>query len=146
MLVHNLQIFRNWDCKQLYAAIEVNHSLSWKWLIWLWHGLPINISSFGLPLLLLGGRNLQIGLLFIQLPFRTEVGSSVSETWSMCSVISNSLRLHGLQPARLPYPWNFSGEHTEVGCHFLFQGIFPTLEIQSLSLLHLLHWQADSLL
>ena len=33
-------------------------------------------------------------------------------------------------------------ENTGVGCHFLFQGIFPTQE----SKLHLLHWQADSLL
>ena len=29
------------------------------------------------------------------------------------------------------------------GCPFLFQGIFPTLEMQSL--LHLLHWQVGSL-
>ena len=48
-----------------------------------------------------------------------------------CSVTSNSLKLHGLQPARLPYPWSFSGENTGVGCYFLFQGIFPTLGIQS---------------
>ena len=33
------------------------------------------------------------------------------------------------------------GENTELGCHFLLQGIFAT---QRLSL-HLLHWQADSL-
>ena len=25
-----------------------------------------------------------------------------------CSVMSDSLRLHGLQPARLPCPWGFS--------------------------------------
>ena len=29
-------------------------------------------------------------------------------------------------------------------CHFLFQGIFPT-QGSNLCLLHLLHWQADSL-
>ena len=43
-----------------------------------------------------------------------------------CSVVSNSLRPHGLQPARLPCPWNSPGENTGVGCHCLLQGIFPT--------------------
>ena len=52
---------------------------------------------------------------------------------------------YGLWPARLLYPWDFPGKNTEVGCHFLLQEIFP---IQRLNpcLLHLLHWQADSLL
>ena len=42
------------------------------------------------------------------------------------SVMSNSLRPHGLQPTRLFRPWDFPGLNTGVGCHFLFQGIFPT--------------------
>ena len=29
-------------------------------------------------------------------------------------------------PARLLHPWDFPGKITEVGCHFLLQGIFPT--------------------
>ena len=33
---------------------------------------------------------------------------------------------HGLQPAGLLCPWNSAGKNTGVGCHFLFQGIFPT--------------------
>ena len=45
--------------------------------------------------------------------------------WSR-SVMSDSLRPHGLQPARLPCPWDFPGNNTGVGCHFLLQGIFPT--------------------
>ena len=36
------------------------------------------------------------------------------------------------------------GKNTGVGCHFLLQGIFPTLGSNP-CLLHLLHWQADSL-
>ena len=61
-----------------------------------------------------------------------------------CSVISNSLQPHGLEPARLLCPWNFPGKNTGVGCHFLLQGIFP---IQGLDrhVLCLLHWQVDSL-
>ena len=31
-----------------------------------------------------------------------------------------------LQPTRLLCPWDFPGENTGVGCHFLLWGIFPT--------------------
>ena len=41
-------------------------------------------------------------------------------------VVSDSLRPHGLQPARLLRPWDFPGKSTRVGCHFLLQRIFPT--------------------
>ena len=40
--------------------------------------------------------------------------------------------------------WNFPGKNTGAGCHFLLWGIFPT-QGWNWSLLHLLHWQADSL-
>ena len=61
-----------------------------------------------------------------------------------CSVVSDFLWPHGLQPARLLCPWNFPGKNTWVGCHFLLQGIFPTQGLNP-CLLSLLHWQADSL-
>ena len=41
-------------------------------------------------------------------------------------VVSESLRSHGLQPARLLCLWNSPGQNTGVGC--LHQGIFPTEE------------------
>ena len=44
----------------------------------------------------------------------------------MCSVTSDSLQSHGLQPTRLLCPWDFPGQNTGVRCHFLLQGIFPT--------------------
>ena len=47
---------------------------------------------------------------------------------------------HGLQPARLFYPWDFPGKNTGVGCHFLLQEIFLTQGLNP-SLLCLLHWQ-----
>ena len=65
------------------------------------------------------------------------LGSSVhSLRWGFCfshvlyavlsrSVVSNSLRPHGLLPARLPCPWDSPGKNTGVGCHALLQGIFP---------------------
>ena len=42
------------------------------------------------------------------------------------SVMSDSLRPHGRQPARLLCPWDSPGKNTGVGCHALLQGIFPT--------------------
>ena len=41
------------------------------------------------------------------------------------SVVSNSLRPHGLLPTRLFRPWDFPGKNTGVGCRFPLQGIFP---------------------
>ena len=43
-----------------------------------------------------------------------------------CSVMSDSLRPHGVEPTRLLCPLNFPGKNTGVGCHFLLQQIFPT--------------------
>jgi len=43
---------------------------------------------------------------------------------------------------RLLCPWDFPGKNTEVGCHFLLQGIFLTQGLNPC----LLPWQADSLL
>ena len=61
-----------------------------------------------------------------------------------CLVAQSCLTLqsHGLQSTRLLCPWDFPGKNAGVGCHFLLQGIFPTPG----SNLHLLLWQADSLL
>ena len=43
-----------------------------------------------------------------------------SEKWKWSrSVLSNSLRPHGLQPTRLFRPWDFPGKSTGVGCHRL---------------------------
>ena len=44
------------------------------------------------------------------------------------SVLSNSLRPHGLYPSRLLCPQNVPGKNTGVGCNFLLQGIFLTQE------------------
>ena len=49
---------------------------------------------------------------------------------------------HGRLPARLLCPWDFPGENTGVGKHFLLQGISRTQGLD----LGLLHWQVGSLL
>ena len=38
----------------------------------------------------------------------------------------DSLRPHGVQPARLLCPGNFPGKNTGVACQFLLQGIYST--------------------
>ena len=35
--------------------------------------------------------------------------------------MSDSVQPHGLQPTRLPCPWDSPGKNTGVGCHFLLQ-------------------------
>ena len=42
-------------------------------------------------------------------------------------------------------PWDFPGRNSGVGCYFLLQGISSTHGLNP-RLLHLLHWQVDSLL
>ena len=56
--------------------------------------------------------------------------------WS-CSVVSDSLQPHGLEPTRFLCPWDFPGKDTGVGCYFLLQEIFPTQG----SNLGLTHWE-----
>ena len=52
------------------------------------------------------------------LPFPSPMHESGKWKWSR-SVVSNSLRPHGLQPTRLLCPWYFPGKSTGVGCHHL---------------------------
>ena len=42
------------------------------------------------------------------------------------SVMFDFLQPHVLSPARLLWPWYFSGKNIRVGCHALHQGIFLT--------------------
>ena len=53
----------------------------------------------------------------------------------LCLVVSNSLRPHGPQSARLLCPWDTPGKNIAVGCHALPQGIFPTQRLNP-GLLH----------
>ena len=62
----------------------------------------------------------------------------------VASVVSNSLRLYGLQLARLLCPWDSPGRNTGMGYHALLPGIFPT-QGSNLHFLCLLRWQVGSL-
>ena len=61
----------------------------------------------------------------------------------VCLVLSNSATPRTVA-TRLFNPWHFPGKNPGVGCHFLLQGIFLT-QGSNPYLLHLPHWQADSL-
>ena len=63
---------------------------------------------------------------------------------AVTSVVPNSMRPHGLQPARLLCPWDSLGKNTGVGCHDLLQQIFPTQGSNS-CLLCFQPWQVGSL-
>ena len=54
------------------------------------------------------------------LPFPSPMHESEKWKWSR-SVVSDSLRPHGLQPTRLLCPWDFPGKSTGVGCHCLLR-------------------------
>ena len=55
--------------------------------------------------------------------------TSSEESMHACSIMSDSLRFHGLEPARLFCLWDFRGKRTGVGCHFLLQDL-PDLGIK----------------
>ena len=54
------------------------------------------------------------------LPFPSPMHKSEKWKWSR-SVMSDSLRPHGLWPSRLLCPWDFPGKSTGVGCHCLLR-------------------------
>ena len=54
------------------------------------------------------------------LPFPSPMHESEKWKWSH-SVVSDSSRLHGLQPTRFLRPWDFPGKSTGVGCHCLLR-------------------------
>ena len=60
------------------------------------------------------------------------------------SAVSDSFWSYGPHPSRPLCLWGSPGKNTEVDCHALIQGIFPT---QGLNPCHLclLHWQVGSL-
>ena len=76
-----------------------------------------------------------------------EISQSQKDKWLHDSthvvVLVVSLSLTLLQPwtiaSRLLSPWDFPGKSIGVGCHFLLQGIFPALGLNS----WLLHWQVE---
>ena len=68
--------------------------------------------------------------IFWQHIFQTKFSRKVSVS---SSVVSDSLRPHGLKTARVLCPWNSPSNNTKVGCHSLLQGNLtnPRIEFKS---------------
>ena len=49
----------------------------------------------------------------------------------VASVVSDSVRPHGLQPTRLLHPWDSPGKNTGVGCHFLLHITYTHIYIHT---------------
>ena len=77
--------------------------------------------------------------------YRTILAPSPESESGSLSVSVDSLRPCGLHHARILCPWNSPDTNTGVGSHSLLQEIFLTQGL-NLSLLRLLHQQADALL
>ena len=94
-----------------------------------WHGnIPQYIFSFAY----ISGLFYPLSLQWWLLPSAMCVCLSVCVS---CSVVSDSLRPHGLYLARFLCPWDSPGKSTGLGSHSLLQRIFPTLGL-NLGLLH----------
>ena len=64
--------------------------------------------------------------------------------WSR-SVVSDSLRPHGLWPTRFLCPWDFPGKNTGVGCHFLLhaQRLELVTDLENIEVPRFLHPGTD---
>ena len=92
-------------------------------------------------------KHIHVSILF-QILFRLRLLQNIEQrslcytkhACSVTSVLSDSMQPCRLQPSRLLRLWDSPGKNTGVGCHFLFQRIFPTHGSDP-GLSHLLHWQ-----
>ena len=106
---------------------------------WLVHGVSESDTTERLSLAMRGAR---FPSLSGRIPRATGQQSSTSfrllvlltPSWTLSCVLCSAkwlylcltLRLQGLQPARLLCPWDSPGNNTGAGCHALLQGIVPT--------------------
>ena len=84
---------------------------------------------------------------FAQKPLKDFQNIKLAKLYQLCMCARSHSTLYNPIDSSLPgfsVPANSPGKDTEVGCHFLLQGIFLSQGLNP-CLLHLLHWQADSL-
>ena len=93
-------------------VLEARSAKSRCWKAWFLLEVLGRVCSRPLAQLLVGAGN----------PWNSWAWRSLSAH----SVMSNSLRPHGLYLGRHLCPWDFSGKDTRTSCHFLLLGILPT--------------------
>ena len=89
-----------------YYSGDVQRALGWWWCKQIYK--PFSAEE---------GESLPLVLVFVQ-----KYPNPTSD--SSCSVVSDFLWTHGLQPTSLLHPCNFPGKNTGVGCHFLLHQTF----------------------
>ena len=94
-----------------------------------WSGLPFPSPGIfptqGLnTFLLIGSQILYCGATRESPEGNKSKNKQIDACMLSCSIMSDSLWPHGLQPARLLCPWVFPVKNTGVGSHFLLQGSF----------------------
>ena len=82
---------------------------------------PIDTCLFSLILQLL-----VMNIYFVMPKITYNSAKTQGSILCVCSILSDSVGLHGLQLTRLLHPWDFPGKDTGMGCHFRLQGIFLT--------------------
>ena len=105
---------------------KMHSQFMFSWMFWIWHSLQVFpcffLISESLCLLCEGNNCCLVAKLYLtHLP----VG----------------IPCRDCRAASILCPWDFPGKNNGVGCHFLLQGIFPTLGSNPC----LLHWRAVSL-
>ena len=90
---------------------------------------PLVIGKFNLSLTKQGEARTNLKGYSMRLPFQV---AYLVIAWSVCSVMSDCLWRHGLQPARLLCPRNSPGKNTGVGC-LLSPGDLPSPGIEPVS-------------
>ena len=116
--------------------------VSWRWWEWRWFARSF-LCPLSLPTTLLYIKQLQPSLHTVccdsikmesgkdssSLPFMVSqvalVVKKVSEVAQLCPLLWDPMDCS--LPGSFLNPWKFPGQNTGVGCHFLLQGIFPTL-------------------
>ena len=122
------------SCVQLFAApwtivcqvaLSMEFSRQEYWSVWCHFLLQGIFLIQGLNPCLLCLQHWQASSLPLVPPGKPSERHEKNWKWSR-SVVSDSLRPHGLYSTRFLHPWDFPGKNTGVDYHFLLQEIFPT--------------------
>ena len=100
---------------------QCEHSLSQAQAIPCCTNVTALTLPFFIPLYPFPGFNLADCYPFLD--FSIKVPSTKKLLCLVISIMSNSLRPHGLQPTRLLCAWDLPSKSTGMGCHALLQGI-----------------------
>ena len=121
-----------WGCRGPEQEVSFCRACSVPWakLVSFGFGEGRKLIMFSVPQSYIFHIFYQVQLALLQATNKCIIKSSIYDTLkSESEVAQSSPTLCDPMDCSLPRllsPWNFPGKSTEVGCHFLLQGIFPT--------------------